>query len=294
MSSFTPLTRKEPVNDKLRSDSADFTPLTHQDKTPSFSYSFERISKAGKGLSFKESTAKNEDVADSTVDTELTPMVRALSFAHKAVGSLDKSSVDSIKAPVAKDGNGRIVAVVDTFSTGAFIVDSLIRQGFRVIRVLSGDLNPELLDMVLEGLATSFIATVTFNTKIEDTNEAMDNLIAQINSIQLDGSIVSSMVEAVIAGAETGVELADALSERLSLRTNGTSMSEARRNKFIMGEVVRSAGIRAVKQIKASSWQEVNAFLDEWRPEPFKVIVKPLDSAGSDGVTLCLSRESVS
>jgi len=109
-----------------------------------------------------------------------------------------------------------------------------------------------------------------------------------------NNTTVSSLIEAVIAGAETGVELADALSERLNLRTNGTSMSEARRNKFIMGEVVRGAGIRAVKQIKASTWQEVDAFLDEWSPIPFKVIVKPLDSAGSDGVTLCLSKESAS
>jgi hypothetical protein len=47
---------------------------------------------------------------------------------------------------------------------------------------------------------------------------------------------------AVIPGAETGVELADQLSFRLNLRTNGVEKSLARRNKYIMGEMVRNAG----------------------------------------------------
>jgi hypothetical protein len=53
---------------------------------------------------------------------------------------------------------------------------------------------------------------------------------------------------AVIAGTETGVELGDRLSHRLGLRTNGEELSTARRNKFLMGEAVRAAGLRAVKQ----------------------------------------------
>ena len=45
-----------------------------------------------------------------------------------------------------------------------------------------------------------------------------------------------------MAGTETGVELADQLSELLGLRSNGTSLSEERRNKYAMGEAVRRAG----------------------------------------------------
>jgi hypothetical protein len=55
-------------------------------------------------------------------------------------------------------------------------------------------------------------------------------------------------IVAVIAGSEPGVELADKLSHRLRLRTNGEELSAARRNKYLMGEAVRAAGIRAVKQ----------------------------------------------
>jgi len=49
-------------------------------------------------------------------------------------------------------------------------------------------------------------------------------------------------LSAVMAGAETGVELADQLSELLGLQSNGTGHSEERRNKFAMGEAVRRAG----------------------------------------------------
>jgi biotin carboxylase len=73
----------------------------------------------------------------------------------------------------------------------------------------------------------------------------------------------------------------------MGLTTNGTALSLARRNKYAMGETVRSSGVRAVKQCVASTWKEVERFLEEWKPDPFKVIVKPTDSAGSEDVTLC-------
>lgn len=49
-------------------------------------------------------------------------------------------------------------------------------------------------------------------------------------------------IRAIIPGAETGVELADQLSHRMGLRSNGVAKSLARRNKYHMGETVRSAG----------------------------------------------------
>ena len=70
-------------------------------------------------------------------------------------------------------------------------------------------------------------------------------------------------------------------------------MSEARRNKFVMGETVRSAGVRAVQQTKATQWADVEAFLGEWNPDPFVVVVKPIQSAGSDDVFKCTSVEEV-
>ena len=176
------------------------------------------------------------------------------------------------------------VVIVDTFSTGAMLADLIYKKGFKVICVLSGDL-AGLLDMIPEGLSYSFTSTIILNSSIEP-GLAINDVVMEIKALNIP-------IAGVIAGAETGVELADEISERMGLRSNGTALSEARRNKFVMGETIRSAGIRAVKQLKASTWTEIAAFLDDWKPVPFKVIVKPLDSAGSDDVTLCLSMEDV-
>jgi hypothetical protein len=172
------------------------------------------------------------------------------------------------------------VIVVDTFSTGAMLCDLLYSKGFKVIRVLSGDLQ-DLLDMVPDGLDFSFEATFILNESIEP-EVAISDIIQGVRALKFP-------VIAVLAGAETGVELADQLSERMGVITNGTALSEARRNKFVMGETIRAAGIRAVKQLRATTWGEINDWISDWNPSPFKIIVKPMDSAGSDDVTLCLS-----
>ncbi|MBX9768367.1 MAG: ATP-grasp domain-containing protein [Bdellovibrionales bacterium] len=90
---------------------------------------------------------------------------------------------------------------------------------------------------------------------------------------------------AVIAGTETGVELADQLSEALGLATsNGTTMSPARRDKFLMIEACRSAGLKVAQQIKAKSWDEVSVWLAKTGLK--KIVVKPLKSAWTDSVVV--------
>ncbi|KAL7526907.1 hypothetical protein ACHAWF_001964, partial [Thalassiosira exigua] len=49
-------------------------------------------------------------------------------------------------------------------------------------------------------------------------------------------------------------------------------------------ELVRAAGMRAVRQARGETWEEVVDFL---KAETFPVVLKPTDSAGSDGVKLC-------
>jgi len=97
-------------------------------------------------------------------------------------------------------------------------------------------------------------------------------------------------IVAVLPGAETGVELADRLAVRAGTRNNGTDLTLARRNKYVMGETVRAAGVRAVRQQRATEWATVKAFLDEWQPSPFLAVVKPIQSAGSDDVFKCPKR----
>ena len=186
---------------------------------------------------------------------------------------------DSNAPMVQPPASAGYVIVVDTFSTGAMVAHQFMQLGAKVICVLSSEELGGLLELLPEGVNLDFAATI-----VKTPDISLSELVAKVQS-------VGGPISCVVPGAETGVELADQLSEHLGLMTNGTLLSDARRNKYVMGETVRSAGIRAVKQLKATKWTDIQAYLEEWRPEPFKVIVKPIDSAGSDGVTLCRSME---
>ncbi|BBX98667.1 ATP-grasp domain-containing protein [Mycobacterium lacus] len=97
---------------------------------------------------------------------------------------------------------------------------------------------------------------------------------------------------AVVAGTEPGVELADALSEALhpitGAPTNGTALSRARRDKYLMVERIKQQGLRGARQILVADEDQ----LRNWHNEVGgTVIVKPLRSAANDGVTWCRNPE---
>ena len=49
-----------------------------------------------------------------------------------------------------------------------------------------------------------------------------------------------------------------------------------------------------MKPCKATKWSQVVEFIEnDLKPQPFQVVVKPVESAGSDDVTLCTSMDHV-
>ncbi|SOJ57275.1 Dapdiamide A synthase [Mycobacterium simulans] len=97
---------------------------------------------------------------------------------------------------------------------------------------------------------------------------------------------------AVIAGCDHGVELADALSEALhpltGVPSNGTALSAARRDKYLMIERIKECGLRGARQIKVHSEDQ----LRDWHVQlGGMAILKPLRSAANDGVTWCPTPE---
>jgi hypothetical protein len=145
------------------------------------------------------------------------------------------------------------IAVVDPFSTGAHLAKQVALAGYKVVRILSIWDSP-VAALVEKGLVVEYCATLQFN----DLNPNPDAAMAEVFTFLPDSSdppssltslsqIITQIkalpfpVRAVIPGAETGVELADSLSHRLGLRSNGEDGSMARRNKYLMGEKVSSA-----------------------------------------------------
>jgi hypothetical protein len=159
--------------------------------------------------------------------------------------------------------------VVDAFSTGARLAPRFTAAGMPVVHVQS---SPRLPDFYLRGFRPGdFVENVVHEGDLEAT-------LARL--ARHDPAFV-------VVGSEPGVPLADALSERLGLPSNGAALSRARRDKHEMGAALRRAGLRAVEETKTAAAAEAIAWADSG--ERWPVVVKPLDSAGTDGVTICES-----
>ncbi|MFC4375372.1 ATP-grasp domain-containing protein [Nocardia halotolerans] len=96
---------------------------------------------------------------------------------------------------------------------------------------------------------------------------------------------------AVIPASEFGVEAADEIAGELGLRGNDPARSQLRRNKFHMLAAVAAAGLRTARQYRGDDAEAVL----RWRRDAGldRIVVKPLDSAGSDAVFVCADDDDV-
>lgn len=169
--------------------------------------------------------------------------------------------------------DGRVAVVVDAYSTGARLAPRFAAAGLDVVHVQS---NPNETAFYLDKLRRDdFVENIVHRGDLEATA----------------GAVARHRPAFVVVGSEPGVLLADALSERLGLPSNGTALSRARRDKHEMAQALRRAGLRAVEEIKTGDVEEAVAWAE--RRGDWPVVVKPLDSAGTDGVSLCESPEAI-
>ncbi|MFF8291608.1 ATP-grasp domain-containing protein [Streptomyces sp. NPDC016309] len=163
-------------------------------------------------------------------------------------------------------GRRPVVAIVDAFSTASHLAPLFHDRGYDCLHVQS-------LEQPPAAFAASFRPDDFFATVVHrgDTAETLAAL-APYEPVVL------------LPGAEIGVELADVLSEALGLRSNGTALSSARRDKFRMVETVKAAGVPAADQILAT---DLDALLAWYGPEDRTVVLKPVRSALNDGVHFC-------
>ena len=91
---------------------------------------------------------------------------------------------------------------------------------------------------------------------------------------RIDKAAQGRDISCCLAGGEAGVDFADALSEYLGVVTNGTEIPN-RRDKYVQQELIRQAGLRAVRQAGGKQLSEVENFLTT---EPFPIVLKPTES----------------
>jgi len=163
--------------------------------------------------------------------------------------------------------------VVDAYSTGARLAPRFAAAGMSVVHVQS---SPRLPDFYARAFRDGdFVENVIHDGDLEETA----------------ARVAVHNPAFVVVGAEPGVPLADALSERLGLPSNGSAQSAARRDKNAMSEALRSAGLRTAEALKTADVAEAVAWAGSRGGAP--VVVKPLDSAGTDGVSICADTAAI-
>ena len=163
-----------------------------------------------------------------------------------------------------------VAAVVDAYSGGRFLPRAFRKAGADVVHVQS---TPGWLPTVPPPDLTPYLANVV-HTDVDAT-------IARLRELGVVG---------IVPGQETGVPLADRLTERMGLPTNGTARTWARRDKYEMIETLRAAGLHCARQARSADADAIVAWADA---EGYPVVVKPLRSASTDGVAICRSADEV-
>ena len=159
------------------------------------------------------------------------------------------------------------VVVVDGFSSGKFLAKKLHEVGCLLFHVASSS---GIDDYYYAGVDFGIYQTAMTHTDSESTLMKVKEFSPHY----------------IVAGAETGVLLADQLNEQLGLEyTNDFSRSQARRNKCQMIQCITDAGLPAPAQCAVDTWSAGRDWVQAHGR--FPVVIKPLESAGADGVYIC-------
>ena len=177
------------------------------------------------------------------------------------------------------------IVIVDPYSTGSSVSLELHDRGFPLIALWTNDVGEAKEHWCEEAVRIG--RDKLYMAEIEQAGSTLEDLAARCRAAA--GSLA---IRDLVCGGETGVKVADVLSEAMGLRTNGTDggAMKDRRDKSVQQEAVRATGLRACREACGTRWEDVAAFTET---EALPIVVKPVESAGSDGVKLCHSIEEV-
>jgi biotin carboxylase len=161
------------------------------------------------------------------------------------------------------------VAIVDAYSGGRYLIPAFQALGYPVVHVESAP-PPAVFRADSERARRLAEQTLRFDGDVDDLVDQLRRRPARV----------------VVTGSEGGVLLADRLAAVLDLPfRNSLEFSPARRDKFAMQERLRAAGLAHATSALVTDAVELTDWLD--RHGRFPVVVKPVQSAGTDGVSVC-------
>ncbi len=167
---------------------------------------------------------------------------------------------------------GSTAVVVDPLGTGAEYPAAFARAGVEVVAVMS---RPEPIALY----AASWQPGNFRHVYVWDGDPGSLPALA--------ATLRGHHPRCLIAGSETGVELAEALVELVVPGTGHVpALAPARRDKWAMAQAVRAAGIPHLRQLSSADPAEVAAWLDSSGLAGGPIVLKPPKSAATDDVHL--------
>jgi len=165
------------------------------------------------------------------------------------------------------------IVIVDPYSAGAMLAETLRARGVKCIAVESSQSIPNAM--------RSRFNPAVFRSIIRHDRDYGRTLNA----------VMRNQPAFVMPGSESGVELAEQLANDLGIPGNGAALRTARRDKYLMAEAVRARGLRTAVQFLSSDVGEIVDWTE--RALDWPVIVKPPRSVASDSVAFCRSTDEV-
>jgi len=162
--------------------------------------------------------------------------------------------------------------IVDAFSTGAMLAPEFKKYGCECVHLQSK-------------ISISSDFSSTYNPRSFRDHLIYDGTKESLNKLMEYFQLFP--VKAFIPGTESGVSFADELNSIFNLQGNSQQTLSLRRNKYLMQEALRKAGLNSIQQAKINNVEQALKWTKKHGVWP--VVIKPLDSAGSDSVTFCFS-----
>ncbi len=170
-----------------------------------------------------------------------------------------------------------LCVIVDAYSTANTLAGIFSAYGYQSIHIQSS------------------VRVPTFMLNTFRKQDFIENFIYEGN-IDLLCEIIKKLTKkivCVIAGAECGVELADLLSERLGVYSNGSKYSKARRDKYQMVETLKLANVHTVDHFKSDNLRPILNWIRHKAIFPNPVVLKPIASSSTDGFHICHNEKDV-
>ncbi len=165
------------------------------------------------------------------------------------------------------------VVIVDGYSTGKLLAPYLSKNNIRTIHVQS-------METIFDIFVPSYNESSYDHVLPYSSN--FDKFVADIKKFD---------PIAIIAGAESGVSLADSLARSLNLPCNKKDNKAERELKGAMIDALSCNDIRVPKQRKIRNEAQLLDWIGGLYPLDWPVVLKPQDSVASDGLSICDSKE---